>query len=459
VKRNRSTFRKYVERLKSAWPRSVVTLALAALAGGLAAIFRCVARLHDLYASMPQFIAVLLLASILYVTGVFLVNRFQLGPIALVIILLSAVLFRLVLLPSRATPSDDVYRYQWDSRVQRAHLNPYVVFPNSPGLESLKNPDHSQPPGEDTPSVYPPLSEIAYRLVDTVAGYKRVSTLLDLASVVLLLLLLTVVKQPLHRVLAYAWNPAVLIAFAMSGHFDSLAIAMLLAGLFFLLTRREAASMSALALSFLSKFFSILLLPTFLRRVRPAYLAIFGCLVFAFYVPFLGAGWHLFEGATNYARDWLNNASLFHLLLFAARSRLIAELLAGLIVVAVIIYLTKTQAPPLWSTLVLTAAVVFVSPTAYPWYFTWSVPFLCFYPSAPWLLMSATCILAYTSPIAFGADKPLRHSILMLALEYGPVYLWLAYYVWAARSKTLSARPQEVEVLVADKRLTKFAAL
>ena len=450
MKWNRSTFGKYVERLKTAWPRSIVTLALGALAAALIAIFSWVARLQDLYAAMPQFIAVLLLASILYVTGVFLVNRFQLGPIALIIILLSAVLFRLVLLPSRATPSDDVYRYQWDGRVQRGHLNPYVVFPNSPGLESLKNPEHPEPPGEDTPTFYPPLSEIAYRLVETVTGYKRVSTLLDLASVVLLLLLLTAMKQPLHRVLAYAWNPAVLVAFAMSGHFDSLAIAILLAALFFLLTRRQAASMFALALSFLSKFFPILLLPTFLKRVRPAYLAIFGSLVFALYVPFIGAGWHLFEGATNYARDWLNNASLFHLLLLAARFKFIAELVAGVIVVAMIVYLIRTQAPPLWSSLVLTAAVVLVSPTAYPWYFTWSVPFLCFYPSAPWLLMSVTCILAYTPVIAFGADKPLGHSILMLALEYGPVYLWLPYYGWVARSKTLSARPQEAEVLVPD---------
>ncbi|HLV94923.1 MAG TPA: hypothetical protein VKS44_07010 [Candidatus Acidoferrales bacterium] len=46
------------------------------------------------------------------------------------------------------------------------------------------------------------------------------------------MLLLSVLKQPLHRVLAYAWNPAVLISFALSGHFDSLAIVAFLAALF-----------------------------------------------------------------------------------------------------------------------------------------------------------------------------------------------------------------------------------
>jgi hypothetical protein len=32
----------------------------------------------------------------------------------------------------------------------------------------------------------------------------------------------------------------------------------------------------------------------------------------------------------------------------------------------------------------------------------------------------------------------------MLSLEYGTVYLWLAYYCWAARRMNLSPGPQEV---------------
>jgi hypothetical protein len=423
-------FRNSLGLLRSGWPRLVPTLALAALAAGLTAIFRSVARLQDLYSSMPQFIGFMLLAGILYVIGVFLVDRFELGPTALIIILASAVLFRVTLLRSPLAPSGDVYRYQWDGRVQRAHLNPYAVSPDSPGLQALKNPEHPEPPGEDTPTIYPPLAEIVYRLIGTVPGYKRVSTLLDLASIGLIMLLLSLVKQPLHRSLIYAWNPAVLIAFALSGHFDSLAIATLLAALLLLLTNRQALSMAALALSFLSKFFPILLLPSFLKRSRPVYLAVFGGVVFVFYLPFLGAGWHLVEGATNYARDWLNNASLFHVLLFVTKSKIGAEMLAGLIIVGTVIYLAKVQAKPLWSALILLGAVLLVSPTAYAWYFTWSIPFLCFYPGAAWLLMSVTSVLAYTPQIAFGADKPLTHSLLMLSLEYGPVYIWLAYYLW-----------------------------
>jgi len=85
------------------------------------------------------------------------------------------------------------------------------------------------------------------------------------------------------------------------------------------------------------------------------------------------------------------------------------------------------------SSLVLTGGVLLLSPTAYPWYFTWAIPFLCFYPSGAWLLMSVTSVLGYTPAISYGAGEPLKNSLLMLSLEYGPVYVWLAYYCWAAR--------------------------
>jgi alpha-1,6-mannosyltransferase len=430
----------HIQWMKPRWPSGIVTIGLAVLVAGLTGIFRWVARQKDLNARMPEFIGLMLLAGILYVIGVFWVDRIRLGATALLIILASAVLFRVVLLSAPTTLSDDVYRYQWDGRAQRAHLNPYVVFPNEEGLEWLQNPEHPEPPGEETPTIYPPLSEFTYRLIETVRGYKRVPTILDLASVGVLMLLLAAMKQPLHRVLVYAWNPAVLISFATSGHFDSLAIVTFLGGLLFLVKNRPALSMAALALSFLSKFFPVLLLPTFLKRVRLVHVGLFTFLVFAFYLPFSGAGLHLLDGA----RDWVNNASLFTLLHFVAGSRTGAELIAGLVLLATVGYLAKTQAAPLWSSLVLTGGVPLVSPTAYPWYFTWSIPFLCFYPSPAWLLMSVTSVLAYSPAITFGAGEPLRNSLLILSLEYGPVYVWLAYYCWAARRTKLPVAPQEL---------------
>src|SRR5437879_4031929 len=83
-----------------------------------------------------------------------------------------------------------------EGRVERAHIKPYEVFPELPGVRSLEDPRH--PLANPTvPTLYPPLSEAAFSWVKTVAGYKRVFTALDLSSVGLLLLLLATVKQPL----------------------------------------------------------------------------------------------------------------------------------------------------------------------------------------------------------------------------------------------------------------------
>src|ERR1700752_4683433 len=203
-------FRGYLQRLKVPAPTGLATLALGALAAGLTGIYVWVEQLQDdLDMYMPEFIGLLLLAGILYVIAVYLVHRFRLGGAALIVIFAGTVLFRLVLLPGTPSLSDDVYRYQWDGRVQRAHLNPYVAVPSSPELSWLLNPDNPEPPGIDTPTIYPPLSELGYRAIKTVAGYKLVSTFFDLACVGLLWLLLAAMQLPLHRVLVYAWNPAV----------------------------------------------------------------------------------------------------------------------------------------------------------------------------------------------------------------------------------------------------------
>jgi hypothetical protein len=121
----------HVQLLKVPSPSVVATCALGALAAGLTAIYFWVEQQSDdLDSHMPEFIGLLLLAGILYVVAVFLVERFRLGRAAMMVILAGTVLFRLVLLLATPSLSDDVYRYQWDGRVQQEKLNTYLNIPN-----------------------------------------------------------------------------------------------------------------------------------------------------------------------------------------------------------------------------------------------------------------------------------------------------------------------------------------
>lgn len=411
-------------------PVLLPTVALAGLAAGLGAIYYLLGRRHDLETSIPEFTALVLAAGAMYLAAVYLVERFPLGPGALLIVLLGTMFFRLFLLPSEPALSQDVYRYQWEGRVQRLRLNPYTVFPNAPGLAGLQDPQHPIESGGDISTLYPPLSEWSFSWVKTIPAYKRLFTGLDLAAAAVLLALLTVLKQPPHRVLTYTWNPAVIVSFAMCGHQDSLAILMLLAAYLLIIHRKPRWSVAFLALSALSKFFSVLLLPVFLKPARKIYAAIFAAIVVLAYLPYLSAGRRLFKGLSAYAAGWEGNDSLFRLLRLAGNNRPQSELVAGAILLGLVAYALKKRLDPLLAGFFLVASLLFLSPNAFPWYFTWMIPFLCFYPRAPLLLMSVTCVLGYSPVIAYAAGLPYRDSPFILVLEYLPVYGWLAFSGW-----------------------------
>lgn len=429
-------------REQSITPTWLPTLGLLVLAGGLSGIFYYLSRQPDLKSRTPEFIAFALGAGLLYLFGVYLVERYALGRVALLIILAGAVAFRLFLLPLSPSLSSDVYRYQWEGRVQRAGVNPYATYPAAPGLVSFQDSEHPLQVGSTTPTLYPPLSEMSFSWVETVSGYKRLYTGLDLASVFVLLLLLLIRQQPPQRVLAYAWNPTVVVSFALCGHHDSLAILMLLAAILFIISHRATLSIVFLALSFLSKFFALLLLPVFLKCTRWAYAALFGALAALAYVRYADAGWKLLDGLSSYAAGWEGNDSLFRIILGAGNSKAQAGLISVVLLVALIAYVLKQRMEPLRAGLFLTAGLLLLSPSAFPWYFTWTIPFLCFYPSRPWLLMTVTCVLGYAPVVAYAASQPYEDSPVILLLEYVPVCAWLAYEGWReARNSKIETGP------------------
>ncbi len=408
-------------------PSPVAASALLLIALAMGAIFKFIVRHQPLENYVPEFIALMLLAGTLYLAAVYVVQRYKCGPAGLLVILGASVVFRLFFLSLSPTLSNDVYRYQWEGRIVRAGINPYRVYPAMPGLRWAENANHPIKTGRTIPTLYPPLTEAAYASVGTIAGYKRLFTALDLAIVALILFLLAATRQPLQQVLVYAWNPAVLISFAESGHNDSLALVLLLASIIFIIKRRGPLSIAFLSLSFLSKLFPLFLLPAFLKRSRWSYAGIFGGLALLGYVPFLRAREHLFRGLSDFAAGWENNDSLFRLLRLAGNSKPQAELVAGVFLLGLVFYVLKARLEPFHAGLVTLAGLLFLSPNAFPWYFTWIVPFLCFVPSLPLLLITVTCVLGYSPVISYAAGGLYKNSTIMLILEYLPVFVWLAY--------------------------------
>ncbi len=408
------------------------------LAAGLALIFIHISRQSSINEHVPEFISLILLAGTFYLVAVWLIERFTTNRVALLIILVAAAIYRIILLPASPSLSEDIYRYQWEGRVQALSLNPYTVYPAKAGLQKLQNPDHPIRTGSQTPTIYPPLSEFSFSWAHTLPGYKRLFVGFDLATLAVLLWILILLKQPLHRVLIYAWNPAVIISFSLCGHHDSLAIFTLMMAHLLIISRKSLLSNAFLGLSFASKFFALLFLPLFLRRTKWFYAIVFAGVVALAYFPFMDAGRQLFRGLSDYAVGWEGNDSLFRIIRLASASRAQAEFVAAVLVLGLIMYAIRSDMPLLRAGLFLTAGLLLLSPNAFPWYFTWTVPFLCFEPSAPWLLMTVTCVLGYSPVVPYAAGQPYRNSPLILALEYVPVIAWLTWQGWRTLQKPSS---------------------
>jgi hypothetical protein len=403
------------------------TLILLMLGGGQIFIWLHLSRQPSLEPFIPETIALLLAAALLYVAAAYIVERRNLGWPALIIILAAALGFRFLALSIKPVLSTDVYRYQWEGRVQRAGVNPFTVHPDALKHLQLEDPARPLTTGRTTPTLYPPLSEWSFSWVKTIPGYKRLYTGFDVASIAVLLLLLKIRKQPLPRVLMYAWNPGVVVAFAMCGHHDSLAILALLAALYFIIRQQGALSIFFLALSFLSKFFAGLLLPVFLGRTRRSLIILFAVVVVVGFIPYASAGTKLLDGLAQYAAGWENNDSLFRLLLLAGNSKAQAGLISGIFLAALLAYVLKRRLEPLPCALVLITGLLLLSPNAFPWYFTWMIPFLCFDARPALLLMSVTCVLGYSPMVAYLPGGAYQDSPLLLALEYVPVLAWLGW--------------------------------
>src|SRR5690348_4445763 len=140
----------------------VATFGLLALALALGSIFHFVARLQPLDEHVPGFIALMLLAGILYLLGVYIALSYKSRLPGLLVILGATVVFRLLFLPLSPTLPQDAYRYQWEGRVVRAHLNPCTIYPAMQGLSWARDPDHPIETGKTTPTLYPPVSEVVF---------------------------------------------------------------------------------------------------------------------------------------------------------------------------------------------------------------------------------------------------------------------------------------------------------
>lgn len=171
------------------------------------------------------------------------------------LVVTAAVAFRITMLFSDPIEEIDLYRYMWDGIASTSGVNPYRYSPDQviaasasdnlpPDLARLVSRRDSSPEvaqvlhrvhfGE-LPTIYPPVSQAVFAGVAAVVpdeatlwtrmiAMKAAFVAFDLATLVVLLALLSFLRWHLGWSVVYAWCPLVLKEIANSGHLDALAI-------------------------------------------------------------------------------------------------------------------------------------------------------------------------------------------------------------------------------------------
>ena len=370
-----------------------------------------------------------------------------------------AIFFRVTLWFATPMSPHEVHRSLWEGRAQSFGHNPYVEAPASPGLAFLAPEMISHISSPDMPASAPPLSELLFRIVANIAPHgpgllKALFVLVDLGVVWLVARLLRLRGLNENMVLIYAWCPLPIVEFAGNGHFLTLAMFLSLAAVYLAtpqLPRRRWAGVIEQTLAAASAagavcahYLALPLVPLVMRQIKPRFWLLLAAITVLFYLPFASAGVHLFDGLRHCAGSLQYNDSVFSILtaLFDTNWTLqlpggvplthaVPKLIAAGVWMAALLAVIILRVNTIRAFYILTGVFLFFSPAVYPYDVAFLVPFLCFYPNAGWMLLSATVLLSYWAKIAgLGPEHDVAWRNIRV-IEYLPAFAMMALS-WAA---------------------------
>jgi hypothetical protein len=378
---------------------------------------------------------------------------------AVICVVAAGVLFRLTLAPVRPVTTSDIYRYLWEGRVVNTGVNPYREAPTSPKLVALRDWVWQGVDFKHVPAAYPPVVQYVFALADRVpAGrivtLKLIFALFDIGTVLLLPGLLLGLRRPPVWALLYAWHPLIVGEVVARGHLDSVGIFFLVLAIRLLPLQRPGHRLltgAALAASTLAKGYAIITLPFLLSAARPhrRWLGLgFLGLAVAAYLPFASAGKDLFTGIALYSEKWTGYGAVYPLAdwimaHFTPAHPEIARWLCGLALVgwlAALLWKQRRDSGPantLEYCFLALAGFYLLSPVLYPWYLSWTVPFLCLRPRPGWLALTGTTFIFYAQTYAY----PAMALPWLTAIQYGGPLCVAAISVVRDRSRRASAEP------------------
>ncbi len=412
------------------------------------------------------------------------------------VILLVGLTARLMLVSAPPVFVSDLYRYLLDGAVTASAMNPYQFTPEAV-LAALNDTAPASRNGvpEDRGSagaigahavparlvelgregggnlyrinhphlatIYPPTAQTAFAIAYwikpwSVGALRCVLLGFDLATLLLLVVLLRLMTLPMHWLTWYWWNPLLLREISHSAHMDVVVLPFVLLGLLFVIKKWHFSAGTALAVAVGAKVWPLVLLPILVRaasRRRRDILFVVGAFVAVsalVWMPVMRWALNESSGFYAYASSWYNNTAVFHVIRWSighvlrmvsidsGHAPAISRLVVGCLVLGFAITQSRrsiTTANDLVRRSMLIVAVLFLlSPTQFPWYYVWLLPLLAVAPRNSLLLYTCLLPLYY-----FHYQYPW-----LVWVQHLPVLGWFAVEEWTSRRRMRMTENREM---------------
>lgn len=397
-------------------------------------------------------------------------------------VFLIGLLARLSMFTSTPVLENDHYRYLWDGGVLANGFNPYQYSPRevvsgeiNEVPEALRRLAREADPITKRinypwlKSIYPPVSQGAFALAHMVKpwslpAWRLVLLILDLITLYLLFRVLRGLDLSLMGLVVYWWNPLLIKEIYNSGHMDVLIFPFVLGALLLAIQQRHILASGALGLAVGVKLWPAILAPVIFRpllgepkKLLPPVL-LFGGISITTLVPFFLTGLDARSGLTAYGRYWEMNDSLFMLMLWFVQfvSKGLAletgnvQLVTRILALGILCFwcgwlLRKDGRDPIEVSrkcLLVTAGLFLLSPTQFPWYYLWILPFLAIHVRTSLLILTLLLPLYYLRYYFKARDMAHIHDYGIVWLEFAPVWCLLIWERCKGRRRATTWREE-----------------
>lgn len=373
--------------------------------------------------SLIYYILVRIFIGLVYTIAVVVLIRSRLTAKKIIIFIFSVgFVSRILLIPSEPILEDDFNRYLWDGAVTASGYNPFQFSPNQfMSTDSLnvnlpyKLYDIAKESGSiidkinhpHIRTIYPPVAQAAFATAYlikpwSVSIWKSLLLLIDILVFYLLILVLKKVKSNSLLIIIYWWNPILLHEIFNAGHMDLLMFPFLVGAILFYLDKKYIVSSSLISIAVGVKIWPIIFVPFLIKKVwnnKKLLLrlgSISSLIILLLLIPIIITKIDDSLGFVTYSKNWTNNESVFQIINIIIKqiiylfdinyhcSLCVARWVTILIFGLILIYFLKKSDTNNYNFItiafLLVAIMYIISPTQFPWYYTWVLPFLVFTP-------------------------------------------------------------------------------